>query len=74
VPVVGDVPAAGNLFGTRSRRFEKRELVILIKPTVIRSERDWAEDLTATRERVSAYGGQPPLVPARMLPLPGGSQ
>jgi MSHA biogenesis protein MshL len=74
VPVVGDVPAAGTLFGGRTRRFEKRELVILIKPTVIRSERDWAEDLTATRERVSAYGGQPPLVPARVFPPPSGSQ
>ena len=30
----------------------KKELVILIKPTVIRSDGDWTEDLRETRERI----------------------
>ena len=55
VPGVGDAPLFGNLFGNRSRNYAKRELVILIKPTVIKSERDWADDLGATRSRMSAY-------------------
>ena len=42
-------------YGNRSRTFTKRELVILIKPTVIHGERDWAEDIAAARERVSGY-------------------
>ncbi|UCE30273.1 MAG: pilus (MSHA type) biogenesis protein MshL [Burkholderiales bacterium] len=56
VPGLGDVPVLGALFGNRDRSFSKRELVILIKPTVIRNERDWAEDLGSTRDRVSGYG------------------
>ncbi|MFO1199508.1 MAG: pilus (MSHA type) biogenesis protein MshL [Burkholderiaceae bacterium] len=55
IPGAGDAPVLGGLFGNRSRTFTKRELVILIKPTVIHGERDWAEDIAAARERVSGY-------------------
>ena len=55
LPGLGEAPLFGGLFGNRNRSFAKRELVILIKPTVIKSERDWAEDLGATRSRVSGY-------------------
>jgi len=54
IPGAGDAPVLGSLFGNRNRTFVKREVVILIKPTVIRSERDWAEDLSGTRARMSA--------------------
>ena len=55
VPGLGDVPILGGLVGNRTRAFSKRELVILIKPTVIKSERDWAEDIGAMRGRMSGY-------------------
>jgi MSHA biogenesis protein MshL len=38
VPVAGDLPVAGALFGQRARESSKQELVILIKPTVVHSE------------------------------------
>jgi MSHA biogenesis protein MshL len=38
VPVAGDLPAVGGLFGQRSRESSKQELVILIKPTVVHSD------------------------------------
>jgi len=34
-PILGDVPILGNLFKSISKRQEKKELVILIKPTVV---------------------------------------
>ena len=42
----------GLLFGTRSSYTRKRELVILIKPTIIRNESSWKDDLVETQARV----------------------
>ena len=42
----------GLLFGTRSNYSRKRELVILIKPTIIRNETSWKEDLAETQARI----------------------
>ena len=42
----------GLLFGTRSSYIRKRELVILIKPTIIRNESSWKDDLIETQTRV----------------------
>ena len=46
----------GGLFSSRQRTIVKKELVILIKPTVIQSEQDWAEDLRQSRERIRRLG------------------
>ncbi|WP_301100636.1 secretin N-terminal domain-containing protein [Propionivibrio sp.] len=42
----------GLLFGTRNSYVRKRELVILIKPTIIRNESSWKDDLIETQERI----------------------
>lgn len=42
----------GLLFGTRSSYLRKRELVILIKPTIIRNESSWKDDLIETQGRI----------------------
>lgn len=34
-----------------STRNEKRELVILLKPTIVDGEKDWSEDITQSRDR-----------------------
>lgn len=47
--------AAANLLGQRSAGLRKRELVILIKPTMIDNDRAWAQDLKDVQERVRAY-------------------
>jgi len=41
------------IFGQTSKRTEKRELVILIKPTVVNGDKDWSEDITRSRDRVN---------------------
>ena len=41
VPLIGDVPVAGELFKQHNDTYKKTELVILIKPTVINRSSDW---------------------------------
>lgn len=41
------------LFGQTSKRTEKRELVILIKPTVVDSDKDWSDDIARSRDRMN---------------------
>ena len=52
VPGLGDVPVAGAFFRKADQNAHKRELVILIKPTVVKMESDWAEDIAATGQRI----------------------
>ncbi len=47
--------ALGGLVGTRSRSGVKSELVILLKPTIIRNERSWQADAADTQERLSKF-------------------
>jgi MSHA biogenesis protein MshL len=42
----------GMLFGSRGSYLSKRELVILIKPTIIHNESSWKDDLIETQGRV----------------------
>jgi MSHA biogenesis protein MshL len=44
-----------NALGQRSSALRKRELVILIKPTMIDNDRAWARDIQDVQERVRAY-------------------
>jgi len=52
VPGLGDLPVVGSLFGNSQRAVEKSELVILVKPTIIRNSNDWHDDIVDTRKRV----------------------
>ncbi|MCW5603021.1 MAG: secretin N-terminal domain-containing protein [Burkholderiales bacterium] len=60
VPGVGNAPGIGNLFRQRSNTTLKSELVILLKPTIIHSDRNWQEDLVQTRDRIRAMGAPEP--------------
>ncbi|MGH8706351.1 MAG: secretin N-terminal domain-containing protein [Burkholderiales bacterium] len=55
----GGLPGVGDLFRNTSRTVRKKELVILLKPTVIQSDRNWEGDIRETRERLESLG-QPP--------------
>lgn len=55
LPVLSNLPLVGNLFGQKSKVNRKRELVILIKPTVIQDAGRWPESPMPV----------PPEVPAR---------
>lgn len=59
VPVAGDVPVVGNLFKRVNRNLQKRELVFLLRPTVIKSDAQWASDLTQVQERLATYPSAP---------------
>src|SRR5207247_7256191 len=52
IPGLGNVPVAGALFRKGEQSSSKRELVILIKPTVVKMESDWSDDIAATRRRI----------------------
>lgn len=56
VPGAGDLPILGNLFNRKNHRLEKRELVFLLKPTVIKNETQWAKDVADSQERIAEYG------------------
>ncbi|HUL68305.1 MAG TPA: pilus (MSHA type) biogenesis protein MshL [Burkholderiaceae bacterium] len=59
LPGVGDVPVAGNLFGTTTRSSEKSELVILLKPTVINSDAQLDAVRDETLDRLDALAQRP---------------
>ena len=44
---------AKSIFGQTGKTTEKRELVILIKPTVVNSDKDWSADILQSRDRIS---------------------
>jgi MSHA biogenesis protein MshL len=54
IPGVPDEGIAGALLRNTNRSHVKRELVILLKPTVIQSDRNWEQDLRETRGRLEA--------------------
>ena len=46
------LPGIGALFGQKGGAMRKRELVVLIKPTIIHNEASWKQDLLDTQERI----------------------
>lgn len=44
--------------GKKTTVFKKRELVILLKPTIIHNRSDWQSDLYQTQSRIDAMGGK----------------
>jgi MSHA biogenesis protein MshL len=52
VPGIGNLPYLGAAFRNVSQTSEKRELVILIKLTVVQGEDTWAKNILDTRDRV----------------------
>ena len=52
LPGASQASGVGWLFGSKGSYLKKRELVILIKPTIIRNESSWKDDLFETQNRV----------------------
>jgi MSHA biogenesis protein MshL len=42
-----------SIFGQTNKRTEKRELIILLKPTVVDSDKDWSDDIARSRDRIN---------------------
>lgn len=43
VPLLGDIPVVGNLFRSKSQSAEKRNLMLFIRPTIIREQRIYTD-------------------------------
>ncbi|MCG2584559.1 pilus (MSHA type) biogenesis protein MshL [Massilia sp. TS11] len=52
LPGVSDVPVLGTLFRNKTRTLQKRELVVLIKPTIVEDATSWSNDLLDTGRRI----------------------
>ena len=52
IPGAGDVPVVGSLFKKGAQSSIKRELVILLKPTVVKDDSAWTNDINATQGRI----------------------
>jgi len=57
VPGVSDAPLLGALFRKKGQRSTKREMVILLRPTVVNNEAQWNDDITSTRARLQRLNG-----------------
>ena len=56
VPLLGDIPVLGNLFKHKRITRIKRELVILLKPTVVNSNQVWSDAVRESQDRIDALG------------------
>ncbi|MYM84533.1 pilus (MSHA type) biogenesis protein MshL [Duganella sp. FT50W] len=52
LPGVAKLPVIGALFGSKSEVVQKRELVVLIKPTIVETSSDWNRDLLDSGRRM----------------------
>jgi MSHA biogenesis protein MshL len=52
VPGAGNLPIVGALFRNKSNVHQKRELVVLIKPTIVEGASNWNQDLLDTGRRI----------------------
>jgi MSHA biogenesis protein MshL len=52
IPGTGKVPVLSSLFGAKKRVNQKRELVVLIKPTIVEGINNWNDDLLDTNRRI----------------------
>ncbi len=52
LPVLSDLPVVGGLFGSRSQQLSKTELVILLKPTIIKGDSTWQQQAREASERM----------------------
>ena len=56
LPGSTNVPILSNLLGNQEQTGSKREIVVLIKPTIIRSAEDWREQAREAKERIDEMG------------------
>lgn len=55
LPGVSAASGAGALFGQRDSVFRKREIVVLLKPTVIKGQDNWRPDLEGLSQRLDDF-------------------
>ena len=63
IPGVGEIPVVGNLFRHTNRSFSKRELIILLKPTVVKGNEAWSQNILESQRHIQRIQDQ--YVPAQ---------
>lgn len=63
LPGTGKTPFSF-LLGQRNTAVSKTEMVILIKPTIVDSDKNWKDDLQSVRKRMSSFDVRKPRSPA----------
>ncbi|HUW97637.1 MAG TPA: pilus (MSHA type) biogenesis protein MshL [Acidiferrobacter sp.] len=58
IPLLGNIPVVGYLFKDKKVVRVKKELVILLKPTVVDLGAPWSRDLATTEQRITQITGQ----------------
>ena len=61
VPVAGEVPLLGNLFKQQNRNSVKKELVILLKATVVKGDETWARNILDSQRNIEQMTRPTPL-------------
>ena len=56
LPGSTNVPVLSNVLGNQQSTGSKREIVVLIKPTIIRSREDWREQAREAKDRIDELG------------------
>ena len=76
LPGTGKVPVLSNLLGNQQETGSKREIVVLIKPTIIRSAADWREQAREAAARMDQYARPRNVITidGTAAPTPGGSR
>jgi MSHA biogenesis protein MshL len=59
VPGAGDLPVVGGLFKNTSHTMQKRELVILLKPTIVQGNSTWTQDMMDSQQRIQGLAPNP---------------
>jgi general secretion pathway protein D len=68
VPVLGDIPLIGGLFKYDTRRQQKTNLMVFLRPFIVRDE-DSARNLTVDRyDTMRGLQQQPVVPPSSVLP------
>jgi len=52
LPGADKIPVLGQLFRNKNRVSQKRELVVLIKPTIVEGANDWSQDMLDASRRI----------------------
>lgn len=63
VPGIGDAPLVGNLFRRSNRNVTKSELIILLKPTVVKNQDTWSQNLLDAQRNLQNLQQQNPSQP-----------
>ena len=54
IPILGDLPLIGGLFKHQSKAYKKSELVILLRPIIVKDDTQWSKKLKQIQSRVGS--------------------